>query len=312
LGFASRRRKVSPSKLDLEHLDSDLVMAFLRDLEVTRKNAITTRNARLAAIKSFFRFVEHRVPSALDQVRRIAAIPMKKSPTGLIAHLEREEVQALLDAPTPSTVAGVRDLAMLHLAIATGLRVSELIGLRLADLTLRPQPSLLVRGKGRRERLLPLWKETTAAVRRWLGLRRPAPGVDALFLNARGGPMTRSGFAYILSSHVGRAAAHIPSLRTKRVSPHVLRHTCAMVTLQATKDVRKVALWLGHARLETTEMYLRADPSEKLEALAAGKAFRLRPGRFPASDDLMAVLAAARCPRESDNRVAPPARRYAK
>ena len=146
LGFASRRCKVSPSKLELEHLDSDLVMAFLRDLEATRKNAITTRNARLAAIKSFFRFVEHRVPSALDQVRRIAAIPMKKSPTGLIAHLEREEVHALLDAPTPSTVAGVRDLAMLHLAIATGLRVSELIGLRLADLTLRPQPSLLVPG----------------------------------------------------------------------------------------------------------------------------------------------------------------------
>lgn len=308
--FVSRRRKVRPSELTIEQLDAEVVLAFLRDLETTRKNGIATRNARLAAIKSFFRFVEHRVPSSLEQVRRILAIPTKKAGVGLVGYLTTVEAQSLLDVPRSSTPSGLRDRAMLHLAVATGIRVSELVGLRVADLTLRPRPCLLVRGKGRRERLLPLWKETAAALRRWLAVRAPRPGGEPmLFLNARGAPMTRSGFAHVLAKHAAIAVRRVPSLASKRITPHVLRHTCAMVALQATKDVRKVALWLGHARLETTEMYLRADPSEKLEALAHGSPFRLRPGRFPASDDLMAVLAAVHQPQ----RPAPPfADRYAK
>jgi integrase/recombinase XerD len=299
--FAGRRRKVRPSDLTVEQLDADLILAFLRDLETTRKNSIATRNARLAAIKSFFRFVEHRVPSALEHVRRVLAIPTKKATTGLVGYLTQDEAQAIVDAP-PSTPMGLRDRAMLHLAIATGIRVSELVGLRVEDLTLRPRPCLLVHGKGRRQRLLPLWKETAAGIRRWLAVRRPFSETESiLFLNARGLPMTRSGFAYVLAKYANLALkTSAPNLSKRtRVTPHVLRHTCAMVTLQATKDVRKVALWLGHSRLETTEMYLRADPTEKLEALAGKSPFRFRPGRFPASDDLMAVLAAVQQPQRS-------------
>jgi site-specific recombinase XerD len=292
--FASRRRKVRPSALTLEQLDADLVLAFLRDLETTRGNSITTRNARLAAIKSFFRFVELRVPSILEQVRRILAIPTKKSATGLVGYLTKEEAQAIVDTPDRSTLLGVRDHAMLHLALATGIRVAELVGLRIEDLILKPRPSLLVNGKGRRQRLLPLWRETVAGLRRWLTVRHPRSELErSLFLNAQGSPMTRSGFAYVLAKHA-RVASAKWSPRSTRVTPHVLRHTCAMMTLLATKDVRKVALWLGHSRLETTEMYLRADPTEKLEALTQTSPLRLRRGTFPAVDELMAVLNATR------------------
>lgn len=292
--FAARKCRVRPSQLTLEHLDADLILGFLRDLETTRGNSIATRNARLAAVKSFFRFIELRVPSSLDQVRRVLAIPTKKAATGLVGHLTKDEAQAIIDAPDQATLLGVRDHAMFHLALATGIRVSELVGLRVEDLILKPRPTLLVNGKGRRQRLLPLWRETATALRRWLALRCPRSGQERfLFLNARGEPITRSGFAHVLAKHAGAAFA---GRRSTRVTPHVLRHTCAMVTLLATKDVRKVALWLGHSRLETTEMYLRADPSEKLEALTQMSPLRLRRGRFPAADDLIAVLEATRRP----------------
>lgn len=296
--FASARVRTRPASLALEQLDAPLIMAFLDHLETRRGNTISTRNARLAAIKSLFRYVEHRVPAALDQVRRILAIPPKKTASRLVSHLTREEAQAVVNAP-PQTTTGLRDRAMLHVALATGLRVSELIGLRLDDFTLQPRAHLFVRGKGRRERVLPLWKETTKALRQWLAVRAPSPaGAALLFLNERGGPLTRSGFAYVLAKHVATAAASLPSLSRKRISPHVLRHTCAMITLQATRDVRKVSLLLGHAHLDTTEIYLRADPSERLDALSAVAPFKLRPGRFrPPGDELMTVLAAARSSR---------------
>lgn len=293
--FASSRLHTAPSKLALEQIDASLVMAFLDHLEKQRGNGISSRNARLAAIKSLFRYIEHRVPSALDQIRRILAIPTKRGTSRLIPYLTRDEAQAVINTP-PTTRYGLRDRAMLHVAIATGIRVSELVGLRLADLILHPRPSLLVRGKGRRERVLPLWKESAKALRQWLAARVASPaGTAFLFLNDRGGPLTRSGFAYILAKHVAVASVRYPALTKKRVSPHCLRHTCAMVTLQATRDVRKVALWLGHARMDTTEVYLRADPSERLETLSQIAPFGLRPGRFtPPCDELMATLAAAR------------------
>jgi site-specific recombinase XerD len=293
--FASSRLHMPPSRLALEQIDASLVMAFLEHLEKQRGNGISSRNARLAAIKSLFRYVEYRVPSALDQIRRILAIPMKRGTSRLIPFLTRDEAQAVIDAP-PTTRYGLRDRAMLHVAIATGIRVSELVGLRLEDLILQPRPSLLVRGKGRRERALPLWKESAKALKQWLAVRVASPaGAAFLFHNDRGGPLTRSGFAYILAKYVALASVRHPALTKKRVSPHVLRHTCAMVTLQATRDVRQVALWLGHARTDTTEIYLRADPSERLETLSSIAPFGLRPGRFTApSDELMATLAAVR------------------
>lgn len=287
--FAARQHQLSPSALPLEQIDASLVLAFLQHVEQVRHNAPTTRNVRLAAIKSFMRFVEYRVPSALEQVRRILAIPSKKTDVRLIAHLTAAEMQAILDAPDPRTRAGVRDRAMLHVAFAAGLRVSELVGLRLDGVAFDPRLSIQVLGKGRRERTLPLWKETTTALRAWLALRGPAP-VPEVFLNARGHAMTRSGFEYVLDRHVQRAARRCPSLAAKRVSPHVLRHTCAMVTLQATGDVRKVALWLGHASPQTTEMYLRADPTAKLEVLNAVTPPGLRKGRFRPTDKLIALL----------------------
>jgi site-specific recombinase XerD len=292
LGYASKRLKLAPSRLELEQIDAPLVVAFLNDLQTTRANGASSRNVRLAAIKSFMHYMEHRVPSALEQIQRVLAIPMRKSETRLVRHLTTAEIQALLDAPKPVDWAGIRDRAMLHLTFAAGLRVSELVGLRLEDLTLHPHASVLIHGKGRRERSLPLWKETTTALRAWLAVRGTVLAPE-IFVNARREPMTRAGFEYILERHVRSAIERCPSLATKRVSPHVLRHSCALTVLEATKDLRKVSLWLGHASMQTTEMYTRADPSIKLEALDAVTAPKLRTGRFRASDKLIASLTAA-------------------
>jgi site-specific recombinase XerD len=292
LTFASERRKTQPSRLSLEDLDASLICAFLDHLEAERANSTKSRNARLAAIHSLFRFLEYRVPSCLEQARRIHAIPMKRSVQPLVAYLTRAEMQALLATPDPRTAAGMRDLAMLHLAFAAGLRVSELVGLRLEQFDDAAMPSLHVIGKGRRERILPLWQETARTLRRWIAVR-PVHGDPQLFLNAAGRMMTRSGFEYILRKHAAVAAAVETSIAGKRVTPHVLRHSCAMHTLHATGDVRKVSLWLGHASVQTTEMYLRADPTEKLEALTAMGPPTLQRGRFTVPDKLMTLLTKA-------------------
>jgi integrase/recombinase XerD len=286
--FASQKLKAAPSALLLEQLDAALISTFLEHLETTRGNSAETRNIRLAAIRSFFRFLQHREPAAVAQVRRVLAIPFKKTDTRLVGYLVQEEMQALLDSPDPSTREGVRDRAMLHLAVCTGLRVSELTGLRLDDLA--PQSaSIRVRGKGRRERALPLWKTTAAALRAWLAIRGPVTSPE-LFVNARGQPFSRWGVAYVLRRHTETAARKCSTLNGKQVSPHMLRHTCAMVVLQATQDIRKVSLWLGHSNLITTEVYVRADPTEKLEAIEAVVPPSLRKGRFRPPDKLLALL----------------------
>jgi integrase/recombinase XerD len=287
--FASRRLNVPPSALALEQIDALLVAAFLEDLEVVRGNTAGTRNVRLAAIKSFFHFLEFRLPSALDQIRRVLAIPFKKTVSRLVPYLNTQETKYVLDSPDPSTREGIRDRAMIHLAIAAGLRVAELIGLRMADLSLQPTPSILVHGKGRRERALPLWKETATALRAWLAVRGDL-AVPEIFVNARGEALSRWGFACILRSHVRRASEKCPSLRAKRVSPHVLRHTCAMVALQATQDIRKVSLWLGHSTTDTTEIYTRTDPTQKLETIGAMTPAKLRRGSFRPPDKLLGLL----------------------
>ncbi|MGH9437672.1 MAG: tyrosine-type recombinase/integrase [Terriglobia bacterium] len=290
--YASDCIKVPPSQLQLEQLDAPLIVNFLNHLETTRGNGAGSRNIRLAAIKSFMRYMEYRAPSALEQIRRILAIPAKKTDTRLVRHLTAQEMQAILDAPNPTIRAGIRDRAMLHLCFAGGLRVSELVGLRIEDTMLQPQASVLIRGKGRKERCLPLWKETASAIRAWLSIRGEAR-VPELFLNARNEPMTRAGFEYILRKHACAAEARCPALSSKRVSPHVIRHTCALTILQATKDLRKVSLWLGHSSMQTTEIYTRADPSVKLEALESVIAPKLRTGRFKATDKLIHLLKAA-------------------
>lgn len=293
LSFAATQLRTQPSALTLEQLDVPLVLAFLDNLESTRGNSARTRNARLAAIKSFAPFAEYRVPSCVQQVHSLLAIPSKKTDEKLVAYLTRDEMQAVLDAPDPRTHDGVRDRAMLHLAFAAGLRVSELVGLRLDEVVLQPQSAIHVQGKGRRERVLPLWKTTAKALRAWLAVRGEATCPE-LFLNARGGPLTRDGFEYILAKHVAVASEKTPALDKKRVSPHVLRHSCAMHTLEATHDIRKVALWLGHASVQTTEIYVRADPTAKLETINAVLPPSLRRGRFRAPDKLLASLRPSR------------------
>ena len=290
--FMSRKLGVAPADLALEALDAPLVLEFLEHLQKERHNSPRTRNARLAAIRSFMRFVEYRVPSALDQVRRVRAIPAQKTDTRIVRHLTAEEQRALLASPDPSTRLGIRDRAMLVLALTGGLRVSELVGLRIDEVQFNGRyADIRVRGKGRRERALTLWKSVGDALRAWLAVRSTAPAPE-LFLNAWGRPMTRSGFERVLDKHVAAAAATCPSIRRTRISPHALRHTCALNTLQATRDLRKVALWLGHASTQTTDVYLQADPTEKLEALATMREPTLRPGRFRPPDRLIAALRA--------------------
>jgi site-specific recombinase XerD len=287
--FASKKLNIAPSSLHLEHIDAPLVLAFLEHLETTRANCPSTRNVRLAGIKSFMRFMQYRVPAALGQIRAVLAIPLKRTDSKLVQYLTMDEMQAILDAPDPRTRLGIRDRAMLHVAFACGLRVSELVGLCIDDLTFSPQPCLFVRGKGRKERALPLWKETASALQAWLSVRGNA-SVPELFLNARGEQLSRWGFEHILCKYLKTAARCCPSLLNKRVTPHVLRHTCAMTILQATNDIRKVALWLGHASVQTTEIYTRTDPMEKLNTIAAITPLSLRKGTFEPPERLIALL----------------------
>ncbi len=287
--FAAARLKTTPSRLCLEQLDAVLVLDFLAHIETGRGNCASTRNGRLAAIKAFMRYVEFKVPSALNQASQIHAIPSKRHDQPLIEHLVMDEIRTILDAPDLSTRLGIRDRAMMHLCFAAGLRVSELVELPLAGLSLQRSPSIRVMGKGRRERCLPLWKEAVADLRAWLTVRGELR-VPELFANAEGAAMTRAGFEYVLDKHVTTAVQKCPSLTGRSVTPHQLRHSCALMMLQATRDIRKVALWLGHADIRTTEIYLRVDPSEKLEAVEAVLPPSLRRGKFKAPDALIASL----------------------
>jgi site-specific recombinase XerD len=289
--FASERLRLRPSDLTLEQLDAPLVLDFLAQLEGKRGNGATTRNLRLAAIKAFMRYVEFKVPSALGQAMQIRAIPGKRHDHALVQHMTVDEIRAILDAPDLTTRLGLRDRAMLHLCFAAGLRVSELVELPLAAVSLQRSPSIQVRGKGRRERCLPLWKQTATDLRAWLAVRGEVR-VPELFVNAVGAPLTRSGFEYILEKHVEAAVPRCPALKDRATTPHQLRHSCALMMLRATRDIRKVALWLGHADIRTTEIYLRVDPSEKLEAIEAALPLKLRRGKFQAPDALIASLLA--------------------
>src|SRR5271165_323840 len=243
--FASNRHKVTPSKLYLEQIDAVLVMDFLAHIEVTRKNGARTRNARLAAIKSFMGFVEHRVPSILEQSLRILAIPSKRFDMPLIRYLSIAEMEAILNAPDLRTRSGIRDRAMLHVGFAAGLRVSELTGLLLTGVTLQPTPTVSVIGKGRKQRSLPLWKQTAADICAWLAVRDQSSAPE-LFLNACGKPMTRVGFAYLLRKHVSTAAKCCPSLLEKQVSPHLVRHYLPFRTMSCNGDPPRI--WIGNFR----------------------------------------------------------------
>jgi len=289
LAFASVKTKVRPSDLQLEQLGSKMVLDFLSDIEKGRGNSASTRNSRLAAIKAFMRFVEFKVPSSIEQVRQIRAIASKRHDVPLIKHLNQEEIQAILNAPNLNTRLGIRDRAMLHLCYVAGLRVSELVELPLSSVGLQKTVSIKVIGKGRRERCLPLWKETAIDLKKWITVRGEVQTPE-LFVNANGVAIGRAGFEYILDKYVKLAATKVPSLIGRKIGPHQLRHSCAVLMLQATRDIRKVSLWLGHADIRTTEIYLRIDPSEKLEAIEAVVHPSLKRGKFKVPDKLIASL----------------------
>ena len=289
--FAAARLGRVPSDLALEDIDAALILAFLEDTE-QRGACVHTRNARLAAIKAFFRFLEYRVPAALDQIPAASCHPAQEGRrgAGLLANKGRIS-GALLAAPDPRRREGVRGTqAMLSIAYACGLRVSELTGLRLADYDRRDPASLHVMGKGRRERILPLWKETRAALETWLRLRDP-DGDEALFHNRGGRAMSRSGFEYVLGQHVVTAARKMPSIVEKRLTPHAPRHSCAMHTLQATGDVRKVS-----ALARPCQHPEHGDLSARRSDRGSSRWSRVSPcrtetGRFHPPDKLLALLA---------------------
>ncbi len=287
--FTARHFGVTPSKLYLEQIDARLVMEFLSYLESDRGNSPSTRNARLAAIKSFMRFIEFRVPSLLAQTQEILAIPTKKTDQPLVQYLSLSEIQIILNVPDTRTRYGIRDRAMLHLCFAAGLRVSELISLPITDISLQSTPTIHILGKGRRQRSLPLWKQTAEDIRAWLAVRGDV-SVPELFFNAQGRSMTRMGFVYLLRKSVRKATETCSSLVGKKISPHTLRHSCAMMIYQATGDLRQVALWLGHANMQTAEIYLRADPTEKLAAIEKVIPPSLGRGKFTMPDRLIESL----------------------
>lgn len=291
LSFVSDRARRSPSELLLADVNAERVLQFLEYLEGQRNNGPLTRNARLSAVRAFMRFIEFRVPAAVEQARRVRAIPFKTAKSRLVNFLTSAEWQALVNAASPTTALGTRNRALLLLAITGGLRASELVGLAVDDITLHAQPTVRVMGKGRRERVLPLWSVATKALVAWLRIR-PATSAREIFVSAQGRPITRAGLASLVHEHAKRAAAACPTIGAKRISPHVLRHTCAMIVLQATGDLRKVALWLGHAMLKSTDPYVRADPTEKLELVEHALPVSLRRGRFRAPDDVLSFLKA--------------------
>lgn len=291
LHFAQRRLNISPAQLDLGELDADLIGAFLDHLEHDRHNAIGTRNARLAAIRSLYTFASLRHPEHAALIARVLAIPPKRHDRTLITHLTDSEIDALATAPDPDTWIGRRDRAMLQLAIETGLRVSELTSLTRADIHLGTAPHVASHGKGRKTRVTPLTNTTTIVLHSWLKERGGLPP-DHVFPTSNGKPLTRDAVARRLAKHARTASRGCPTLQNKTITPHVLRHTAAMRLLHAGVDTSVIALWLGHENVQTTHIYLQADLAIKEQALARTKPVGTKPGRYTPTDTLLAFLEA--------------------
>ena len=291
LAFASKRLGREPSQLDIGELDATVIAAFLDHLEHDRGNSISTRNARLAAIHSLFRYASHRHPDHAQDIQRVLAIPIKRSDRALVTFLDTDEVNALINAPDRTTWTGRRDHALLVTAIQTGLRATELTGLNFADVHLGNGPHVNCRGKGRKERITPLTKITTAVLRVWIA-ERGGGSSDPLFPTSQGRRLTRDGLERRLSKHLATASECCPALKDKHVTLHTLRHTAAMQLLHAGVDTTVIALWLGHERVDTTQIYLHADMALKERALARTKPADTKPGRYQPPDTLLAFLEA--------------------
>jgi integrase/recombinase XerD len=290
LAFAHEHTGRPPSRLQLEDLDAPSIGAFLEHLEKDRRNSVRTRNARLSAVHSLFRFAALRHPEHAALIQRVLAIPPKRADRPLVTFMTDPEVDALLAAPDRSRWIGRRDHALLLLAVQTGLRVSELVGLRCHNVSLGRGPHLRCEGKGRKERVTPLTTQTVAVLRAWLAEQR-GELADPLFPASHGGPLSRDAVERLLTKYAAIAERSCPSLKGKRLSPHALRHTTAMRLLHAGVDTTVIALWLGHETTRTTQIYLHADLALKERALARTAPPHTRAGRYRAPDPLLAFLA---------------------
>lgn len=289
LRFTHKKLKKAPAKLTLDDLDAPLICAFLDHIQNDRHNSARTRNLRLTAIRSFFQYAAFQEPSRCAHIQRVLAIPAKRRARPLIDFLTYPEIQALLSVPDKTTWAGRRDRALLLLAIQTGLRLSELIGLRRCDFVLATGAHVRCYGKGRKERCTPLTKQTVAVMKTWLK-ERGGSNDDVVFPNARGSQLSPDGVQYLLAKHVKMACKICPTLKAKRVSPHVLRHTAAMELLQAGVDHSVIALWLGHESSDTTSIYLQADLALKEKIMTKTKPLNVKAGRYRPGDKLLQFL----------------------
>jgi site-specific recombinase XerD len=289
--FAAQRCEREPSLLDVADLDADTVAAFLDHLQTERGNSARTRNARLAAIHSLYRYAALRHPEHAQDIQRVLSIPPKRTDRALVTFLDQQEIDALLAAPDRTTWTGRRDHALLALAIQTGLRASELISLDVADVQLAGAAHVTCEGKGRKQRVTPLTRTTTAVLRVWLAERAGHPD-DPLFPTIRGRRLSRDALERRLALHIAHATIEQPTLKQKSVTLHTLRHTAAMQLLHAGIDSTVIALWLGHERVETTQIYLHADLALKEKALARTKPPNVKPGRYRPPDTLLAFLEA--------------------
>lgn len=289
LKFIQKRLHKAPSRLSFEEINAPSIVAFLDDLEKRQGISIRSRNLRLTAIHSFFRYAAFEAPEKSAQIQRVLAIPSKRFTRTLVPFLTRPEVDALLAAPDPCTWSGRRDHAFLLVAVQTGLRLSEMTGLKREDLVLGTGAHVRVIGKGRKERCTPIAKPTLAVLSAWLREQTRGDG-QILFPSAKGERLSVHGVQYILNKHRMTASTSCPSLEDKRVTVHRLRHTMAMDLLQAGADRAVIALWLGHESVETTQIYLDATLSMKEQALAKTSPPRSRPGRYKPGDQLLDFL----------------------
>lgn len=289
LAFAARQRGKPPSRLQVEDLDAGLIAAFLDHLEHQRHNSVRTRNARLAAVHSLFSYAALRCPEQAATIERVLAIPQKRFQPALVSFLDHQEVAALLRAPDRTSWTGRRDHALLAVAAESGLRVSELTALRIADMRTGSSTYLRCQGKGRKERSTPLTSATSAVLRTWLK-ERGGSEQDPVFPTRKGGALGRSAVEHLIAKYAALAASNHPPLASRHVTPHVLRHTAAMALLHAGVDTSVITLWLGHQSVETTQIYLHADMTIKEQALARTTPPETTPGRYKPPDALLAFL----------------------
>jgi site-specific recombinase XerD len=289
LRFIAETDRTPPQNLDLSAVTAETVSDFLTHLEIVRGNSIATRNARLAAVHSFFAYASYRHPEHSATISQIMAIPSKRHHRTDLTYLTPSEVTALLAAPDLATQAGRRDHAMLQLAITAGLRVSELTALKPNDVHLGPAAHVTCTGKGRKKRITPLDRQTVAVLREFTATLPTGAGV--LFPTRAGTRMSRDAVAVRLTQHAATASTTCPTLASKNITPHVLRHTAAMRLLVAGIDTTVIALWLGHESVETTQVYLHADMTTKEKALDRTTPTGTQPGRYrPVDDTLLAFL----------------------